>query len=531
MGAARGAAICRFEGLTLDLDRGVLVGCDGAEIALRAKSFRLLCHLVEHAGRLISREELMVAVWPGVTVTDDSITQCIREVRRAIGDERQRLLRTLPRRGYLFAAPVSRAEAALAVTAAPETSVGEAPPAPPTGRPMVVVLPFETIGGDDEQRYFAEGLTADLVTDLTRFQSLHVVSPVRRSAGLGRALPATPWAVQPVAGAAGYLVSGNVRRAGGRIRVTAQLEDAQSGVNLWAERFDRPLEDLFAVQEELATQIAGGLAARVDQEGLRRAKRRPPANLDAYDLCLRGRDLIGRSTEADTAAGRQMLDRALAADPDYASAHAWQAFAVQRGFTHRWGEPKGEAALALALEHANRAVEIEPDSPLSLGRLAFILVLSRRHDEAIEAGRRAIALNPGAYESRVDYGIVLTNAGDPEGAVRELRLAMALDPFHPPILRAVLGKALLLAGDPGAALAELRWATALVPDYFYAYPPLAVAAAETGHLDEARAAVATLCRRYPTLSLANAAESWCMRHEADVVRMLAGLRAAGLPEG
>ena len=155
----------------------------------------------------------------------------------------------------------------------------------------MAVLPFDDIGSDTDQTYFVDGLTVDLVTDLSRFQSLHVVSPPRRSEWNGR-VPSTPPGseIDAPLRAAAYLITGNVRRTDARIRVTAQLEDAQSGVILWSGRFDRSLEDLFSVQEELAQRVAGVLVANIDREDLGRAKRRPPASLDAYDLCLRGRD-------------------------------------------------------------------------------------------------------------------------------------------------------------------------------------------------------------------------------------------------
>lgn len=200
----------------------------------------------------------------------------------------------------------------------------------------MTVLPFGNIGDDPEQRYLADGLTADLATDLTRLQSLHVVRK-RRSAEPAATAGAEP--AQPHA--ATYLVSGAVRRAGGRVRVTAQLEDAATGVQLWAERFDRPLDDLFAVQDELAARLAARLLSQVEQEGMRRALRRPPASLDAYDLVLRGRELHGRMTEADTRRAREMFDRAIAADTGYAPAHAWQAYTVHRGLLEWWGEPSG----------------------------------------------------------------------------------------------------------------------------------------------------------------------------------------------
>lgn len=522
--------VYRFDHFVLDLVRGALLA-DGAERDLRPKAFALLRHLVENAGHLVDRDGIMQAVWPGVFVTDDSIAQCIKEVRRALGDDEQRLLRTLPRRGYLFAAQVSRVEAVAVVLAAASAAVAaDAPPRPPTGRPRVVVLPFETIGGDPEQGYFAGGLTADLVTDLTRFQSLHVVSP-RRGNQPWREAPESPWADgdAPLQRAA-YRVSGSVRRAGGRIRVTAELEDAQSGVHLWADRFDRPLDDLFAVQEELAERVAAHLVSRVDREGMRRARGRPPASLDAYDLCLQGRELHSRATEADTLLAREMFDRAIAADPDYAAAFAWQAYTVQRGFIHGWGEPRGEAALAPALALAQRAVEIEPDSPLCLSRLAFVQLFLKRYHEALENGRAAVQLNPCSFDARQAYSDVLSHAGDPEEAVQETRIALALDPFHPPAVRNQLGRALLLAGRPEEALAELRPLVARLPDYGPAYHSLVVAAVESGHMEEARAAVREVRRIGPHWTMRTIDSLWFFRRPADAERFRAAYRAAGLPE-
>lgn len=509
----QGAALC-FGGFTLDLTRGLLLAADGSEVPLRPKSFALLRHLAENAGRLVDRDTLMQAVWPGVIVTEDSITQCVKEVRRALGDDEQRLLRTLPRRGYLFAAEPPRGPAPAGSDVAP----------PPPNRPMVVVLPLENIGGDPEQGYFADGLTTDLATDLARFQTLRVVTPGRRGF--------RPDEQQGTLVGTVYLVGGSVRRAGGRIRVTAQLQEATGGVHLWAERFDRPLDDLFAVQEELAEHLAARLVSQVDQEGLRTARRRPPQSLTAYDLCLRGRELFHRTTEADTLLAREMFDRAMEADPEYAPAYAWQAFVVQRGMTHLWGEPRGREAVAPALTLAQRAVEIEPDSPLCVTRLAFVLLLCGRYDEAVETARRALRLNPNSFWGRLGYGEALGHAGeDLDAGVREVRLAIGLDPFHPPGARFVLGKVLLLAGRLGEALAELRWCAERLPDYGPCWQHLVVAAVETGHMDEARASVREVLRLSPHLTTLTIGQLWFYRHSDVVERFRAAFRAAGLPEG
>lgn len=479
----------------------------------------------------------MQAVWPDVYVTDDSIAQCIREIRRALDDDQQRLLRTLPRRGYLLAVPVTRGEAAtleLPFAAASPAGLPEGltsqPVHPPTGRPMVVVLPFENIGGDPEQGYLADGLTSDLVTDLTRFQAMQVVSPHRALRQLRRGLPETPWSAPAPPPGTGYLVNGSVRRAGNRIRVTVQLEDAQSGIGLWADRFDRPLDDLFAVQEELAERLASRVVSHVEREGTRRARRRPPASLDAYDLCLRGRELYHRATEADTIAARELFARAVALDPEYAAAYAWQAYTVQRGFTHLWGEPRGRAAAVQALELARRGVEIEPDSPLCLSRLAFILLLNDRWDEALETGRAAVLANPSSGETRLCLGDVLVHAGDPAEAVSATRMALSLDPFHPATWRAVLGRSLLLSGRPEEALAELKFCAARSPDYAPGLQMLVVAAAELGRVADAQEALRELMRLSPDLTQESMSQTWFFRDPAVPPRLLAAFRTCGLKE-
>ena len=505
--------VYRFDRFTLDTVRGALLAAGGTEVALRPKAFVLLARLVENAGRLLDRDEIMRAVWPGVVVTDDSITQCVKEIRRALGDEEQRLLRTLPRRGFLFAAEVSREDATATVVVLPGAAAaaalaGGAPP-PPSGRPVVEVLPFENIGDDPEWGYFADGLTADLAIDLTRLQSLQVL---RRRRG---AEPAPPRAVD-------YVVNGAVRRAGGRVRVTLQLEDAATGVQLWADRFDRPLDDLFAVQEELALSLAARLLSRVEQEGVRRALRRPPANLDAYDLCLRARDARLHGGEANTLLARELFERAIAVDPGYATAHAWLAQTVMRGFFYWWGEPRGLDALPVALGHA-QAVALEPDSPLCLSRLCTALLWSRRWDEALE-GRAAVRANPASYVARQSWSEALTHAGpDPEEALRETRYFLELDPWHPPSHREHLGQALLVSGRAEEALAEMRKLVALLPDDGTAYNTLVAAAHETGHGEEARAGVREVLRIGPHWTQRTIDSRWVFRRPGEG----AGRRARG----
>jgi TolB-like protein len=517
-----------FGHFILDLRRGALLK-NGVECPLRPKTFALLRHMVENSDRLITRDELMKTVWPDTFVTEDSITQCIREIRLALGDEAQAMVRTLFRRGYLFAGPASPIER---MDDQPVPAQGGQPeadlPPPPAGRPMIVVLPFENIGGDPDQGYFANGLTADLVTDLTKFQELHIASPTGQAAGpkladlddLLKVLPA----------ASRFVLSGSVRRAGGRLRISVRLADAQTDLNLWAERFDRPLEDLFAIQEDLTNRITALVSRQVGREDLRRARRRPAASLNAYDLYLQGRELHGLVTEPDTRVARQMFDRAIAADPNYAPAYAYQAYTVQRGFTLGWGDPRGPAALDLALDFADRGVALEPESSLCMIRQALVLALAGRHDEAVEVAGKAARANPCDAACRASHGKVLSMAGSHGMGVAELRIALSLDPFHPPFWWGTLGRALVLAGKSEEALVELRRCVSRAPDYRPCYSSMVVACIETGRLEEARASARELLRLRPGFVISDYDGVFGLRNASDTARFLTAFRAAGVPE-
>lgn len=498
----------RFDRFVVDGARGALLA-DGVERPLRPKSFTLLRYLADRAGQLVGRDEIMEAVWPGTYVTEDSITQCVRDIRHALGDEGSHLLRTLPRRGYMLAA-------------APHPEVDNIPdaeplPLPPTGRPMVLVLPFENIGGDPEQGYFADGLRAELVTDLTHFQELQVAAPTRAD-----------YLPDSLTGQACYLLGGSVRRASGRIRVTVQLSELASGVGVWAERFDRPLDDLFALQEDLTNHIAASVDTRVGRERLRRIQRRSPSNLDAYDLYLHGRDLHGNTTEKDTLLARQLFDRAIAADPLYAPAHAWQAYTVQRGFTLGWGTPKGRAALDFALSFSRHAVALEPGSSPCLARLALVLALMDRHPEAVAAAERGVRANPCDSAGRATYGEVLSMSGNPEAGVTELRVALSLNPFHPPFWHATLGRALVLAGRSDEAIEELERSRAEAPDYRPCYSSLVVAYVENGQMEAARAAAKEFLRLRPSFTVRDYDGVFGFRQQSDTERFLNAFQTAGL---
>jgi TolB-like protein len=308
----------RFEGFVLDLVRGTLVTAAGKDVPLRHKSFRLLCFFLQNAGRLLERETLMQAVWPGVTVSDDGLTQCVRDIRRVLGDAAQISIRTVQRRGYIFAAEVTaigdgdRVEPvgplvvrsnAVQVRAAIDRPLMDADGVSPRpDKPSIAVLPFANLSGDPEQEYFSDGIADDIITELSRSHSLLVIARNSSFTYRGRSVD-----VRQVARELGvrYLLEGSVRRGGPRVRVVAQLIDAGTGNHIWAERYDRALQDVFAVQDEITAAVVAAILPVVADAEQRRALRKPPENLGAWEAYQRGLWHMGRGNPADTSMAQQ----------------------------------------------------------------------------------------------------------------------------------------------------------------------------------------------------------------------------------
>lgn len=495
-----------FDLFRLDLSRAVLRGPDDVELHLRPKAFALLRHLLENAGRLIGREDLLDALWPGLSVTDDSLTQCVSEIRQALGDRAGHVLRTVPRRGYVLLTAVTPLTGAAAAAPPKPAPLATEAPAPD---PLLVLHPFGS-PGDEASLRAAAMLNGELLTDVARHGGLRV-----RDAGTGRE---------------GYGLTGEVLLLGDRLRVSVRLAQSSDSDALWAERFQHPWPDPAAI-ETLSGRLAGSLVRQIEREELRRARRLPIEALGARQLCLIGRDHYHRGTEADTLAAGALFERAMAIEPDHAPAYAWQAYVTQRAITHGWGGPGGEEARQRLLALARTAVQLAPDLPVALARLAFSLVMHRRWEEAVETARAALRTGrPRGYVTRTTCGEVLNVTGHPEEAVETLRQALAADPYCPPATRAVLGRALLLSGRPEAALPELRWCAARLPDYAPCFHSLVVAAAETGKLEEARRALAEVQRLQPDWRPRNHTGHWYFRMPGDVDRFTTAFRAAGMPE-
>src|SRR5215813_7821027 len=518
----------QFEGYTLDFARSSLRAAD-RNVQLRPKAFEVLRYLVENADRLVTKGELIEAIWPNVIVTDEALSHCVSEVRQAIGDSAQTIIATVPRRGYRFVAAVSRiapsAGAPSLVKGAPSSSDADQG----LDRPSVAVLPFANLSGDP-QDYFSDGMTEDIITELSRFSELLVIA--RNSSFQYKSKAVDIRQVGRELGAH-YVLEGSVKRSGDRIRITAQLIDAVTGAHRWGERYNRELHDVFAVQDEVARTIVTTLSVHVERAEIERARLKPPAAWDAYEYYLRGAEtsfvLLSRGAEALLYEARRLLEQCLAIDPDYARAAAMLAnthlFAYLEPLDGDYLRP---AALDRAVELAQRAVHLDPRLPEARAQLGQVLLCKGRHDDALAEFERAFALNPNFIDHR--YALALILAGEPARAIEVLELNMRLDPFRTGPFQ-FMGVAHYMLKRYGEAVRWLRESASRRPNMQASHAMLAAAYAQSGQLEEARYEAAEVLRINPGFTI----ESWkplrhAHKYAKDLEHRIDGLRKAGLPE-
>ena len=528
-------SVYRFDRFTLDLIRGVLRAAGGTEVALRPKAFALLRQMVENAGRLIDRDEIMAAIWPGVVVTDDSLTQVVKEIRRALGDDEQQLLRTVPRRGLLFAAEVSRLhDQTTLVVLPPAANQAPAPPSRPAiiprpmaSRPVVVVLPFSNMTGDPGQEYLIDGITEDLTTALSHLRWFSVIARNSAFTYKSRAVD-----VRQVGRELGvdYALEGSVRRAGNKVRITAQLCETEAGAQVWAQRFDGDLADIFELQDRITEAVVGAVEPSLRLAEAERARARPTESRTAYALYLRA--LPPRYlTRAGNAEALRLLRRAVALDPGFIAAKGALAGLHAVRFGQGWAEDED---VAEAVRCAREVVEGENDSdPTALAWAANALAHVGRDCEAgLAAADRALALAPNAAQILHLNGSIRTYIGDAEAAICHLERAMRLSPVDPAkfYVFTPLGQAHFIAGRYAEAAEWALRALRERPTYLAASRLLVASLAQLGRCEEAAGAVHALLSAAPGYTVSKAAAHMALRHPPARKAILDGLRQAGLPE-
>jgi TolB-like protein len=518
-----------FEDYALDTDRRELRRGAGL-VPLAPQVFDLLDYLIRNRERVVSKDDLIGAVWHGRIVSESALTTCINAARSAIGDrgEEQRLIKTLPRRGIRFVGSVRGGQKSAAVTV---TDITAEPPSPTFAlpdKPSIAVLPFTNMSGDPEQDYFGDGVAEEIITALSRCTWLFVIARNSSFTYKGRSID-----VRQIGRELGvrYVLEGSVRRAGNRLRFTGQLVDATSGAHIWADRFDGEMSDVFDLQDRITESVVGAIEPKLQFAEIERVKHKPAANLDAYDLLLRAQQFEYEFTEQSLAAALRCLQQALAIDPSYAPALGLAAYCyVERGIQGWAQDLEAEAAEGLRL--AVRAVELARDDANVLWMAAYAgQTFGMDHDHAKELLDRALHLNP---NSAMALTVAAWNQAipDPPAALALLRRAERLSPRDPRawVMAAHGAFAHFIAGQFKDAASLARKSLAQNPRSARALRLLAVSLAKLGERDQAAAAIQELLAIDPQGTISKVRMRLRRWPESAWNSYAEGLRLAGLPE-
>lgn len=409
------AGTYRFGDVTLDPDSRELAR-GGEPVPVEPKVLDLLLYLVEHRGRAVDKDELQDRVWPGVIVTEASLTRCVMKARRAVGDQDRphRVIRTIHGFGYRFVADLAGAPPAIG-------GVSDAPALP--ARPSIAVLPFRNLSGEPAQDAFCEGIADDIATELSRFHSLFVVATHSSFAMARQGLTARELGER--LGVA-YLLDGGIQRSGSRLRLNARLVDAAGERQTWAQRYEREVEDLFQLQDDLARTIAATIGGRV--EATRARERASPEHLAAYDLVLRAQALYYQVTPESVRAAIGLLDMAVGIDERNARAFALLAACHSIESWSYWSADPVYSQ-KLALQYGRRSLELDDGDSLAHALYGEILLDNGQELLAEEHFERAIALNPNDIAGRTLYASLLAATGRAEDGLEQIAVAERLDPY------------------------------------------------------------------------------------------------------
>jgi TolB-like protein/DNA-binding winged helix-turn-helix (wHTH) protein/tetratricopeptide (TPR) repeat protein len=576
-------ATFRFDAFELDAQRRTLRR-SGADVELRPLAFDALACLVRHAGRVVTKDELIAAVWPGLVVTDDSIARCISDIRRALGDVEQRIIKTVPRRGYTLAVPVDTDGPQFAPPELAGLAVSRAESVPPLaeGAPSsvaaqrrtsarrwalgagvtllcvalawaawalrwrseaaiarpglsIVMLPLATEGGEPAQDRLAAALTDEITVDLSRIPETFVIARATAESYRGRSVDA-----REVGRELGvrYVLDGRLVRLGDAVRLTLQLVDSDSGRALWADRIDGELPDLPALYRQVTGTVARTLDLKLQEVEIARARARPAADLQ--DLLLQARSLIQfpRATPESVQEARRLLERASEREPGSARAFALLAQTYNVDVSQRWLGMRGttrEQWLQQADQFSERAYQLDSADALVIGVRGTALALAGRSEQAVELLERQIGLNRNDASAWFWLGYARCTLGRQEEAIAALAQAHRLSPRDPNLngIFLVTAAAKLYLGQDGEALEWARRSVIERPQHAVAHSWVAAAAANLGDTDAANAALAEFRRRLPTYSIQSFRDERLCANDlcrAQRERYYAGLAMAGLPE-
>ena len=545
------------------------------EIKLEPKVMQLLTYLAGRHGEVVSRRELEAEVWSGALVTDDAVTRAVIKLRKALGDDARhpRYVETIAKTGYRLIATTqpdtsthpsiddgshsdsSSDLASPATSPSPARSIGKLGigigilvlttvlgltiwwlvsrtatvnlpdlPALAVARPVIAVLPFENISANPEQDYFSDGITEDLITELSKLSGLQVVARSSTFAYRDGAYSARQIGQEL---GANYIVRGSVQRAGGRLRINVRLTDAMSDRNRWAERYDRELADVFRVQDEITIRVVSALQVELAPGERQRLTREYSANVEAYDQFLQGLDFLGRRSNNDNLAARAHFERAIELEPSFARAYSGLAMAYAQEAVYDRG-PKVREALVQAEILARKGLQIDDSLPQLRFVVAMVEMFKGNLGAATAEVSRAIELKPSYADGFGLLARILHFAGRPGKGLEAMDQAIKLNPRVPAIYRMVKGSLLYQLGKHGTALRELQTSVEVSPNLLLSRLYLTAVYAATGQLDAAQWEVEEILALNPEFTLYDLDYGFPVRDPELFKRFLNDLQRAGL---
>jgi TolB-like protein/DNA-binding winged helix-turn-helix (wHTH) protein/Tfp pilus assembly protein PilF len=509
------------------------------QVALEPQVFDVLQYLVQNRDRVVTKDDLIASVWNGRIISEATLTSRINAARSAVGDsgEQQAIIRTYPRRGFRFVADVhgagtaeSPASVAASMSAIPamREPVGSGTALLWGGRPSIAVLPFKNLSGDSEQEYFSDGITEDIIAALSKYRSLVVIarnpSFAFRQTGDVRQAGLTL--------GADYLVEGSVRKVGERVRIAAQLIETEGGRQLWAERYDRDLQDLFALQDEITTTIAARVEPEISAADLLRAERKAIPALHAWDFFRLGTKHFYKSTAADNLEAQRLLRRAIELDPNLAEAYGYLCYAIVLSMIYFDAEPN-EKQLDEAVAVGRKAIELDDKDGLLRFMYGRALLAGKAYADAIAELETAVELNPSLAVTYCGLGDSLAYEGRISEAIPYFQRAIDLSP-HDPLRWAFYSyRALahIFAQEFDTANEWALRATRVPNAHYWAFAHRVSALGHLERPEERSSAAKDLMQRKPEFSRGLARKRLFYLKDPDQLELyLEGLRRAGIAE-
>lgn len=501
----------------------------GTLVDVEPQVFDLLAHLIKNRDRVISKDDVLEVVWGGRIVSDSALANRLNAARIAVGDTgtQKNLIRTLPRKGFRFVGAVTE-EGRLPIPAGSTQSTVPSKSLILPEQPSLVVLPFTDMSAEQNEGHFADGITEDLITGLARIRWLFVIA--RNSAFVFKHRDVDVKQVSRELGVR-YVLEGSVRRSGRRIRISAQLIDATTGVHHWAERYDRDAGEVFSIQDEITNSVAAAVEPQLLAAEGTRASLLPPADLGAWELVARAQSRFWRLTKADNDAAIENLRQAIEISPDYAAAHALLGFCLVFAAHMGWVDP--DQSLESGRKLAERAIVLDDRNPWGHSALGYAAMMQRHTDESIGAFRQAVDLNPSSAFAHCGLSHGFAFAGRSREAIEHGEMAIRLSPLDPEKTRFLGGIA--IAHYTARRFDEAAHCTAeqmrLRPGFQGGQRLRCASLAQSGRIDEARAMMAVVRRHHhPTLTI-----DWVRRYvpyqTPELIDLFVdGLRKAGLDD-